>query len=294
VVEGRVIDATTGAPIAGIVVAAYNNDGTMRTFVTTDANGRYVLLLPSGNFKIGAFDPAQNYATEFHPQQVSFALATAISSMPGQTLTLPPFLLLQGGRLSGVVTDLVTGARISGAGVSAYTTEGNLVATTTSSAAGAYRLVLPPGTYRVIGFDPQLRYAPAYPNGASSFDTAPTITITANVDATTDLALPRGTIVKGRVVDEAGRPAEGCEVSALDLTGRRVASAITARDGSFQLALVPGAYKFVAVDPAGRYDRVYYGGASFADAAIVTVAASGAPRLTLTIHLPARRRIVRR
>ncbi|HEY3057214.1 MAG TPA: carboxypeptidase regulatory-like domain-containing protein [Thermoanaerobaculia bacterium] len=292
-VAGRVVDATTGAGIAGITVAAYNPDGTQRTFVTTDANGGYVLLLPSGNFKIAAFDSLLVYATQFYPQQISFAQAPWISIAVGQTTSLQPLMLSKGGHVSGTVSDQLTAAPVKGALVAAYAADGSLVATATTSEAGAYRLVLTPGAYRLVAFDPHLLYAPAYLNAATSFDASSPLTITVSTDAKADFALRRGTLVRGSVVDNSGLPAAGIAVTALDLNGDRVASATTVADGSFQLALVPGTYKFVAVDPAGRYRIEYYGGATFADAAKVTVDATDAPRVALTVHLASRRRAAR-
>ena len=111
---------------------------------------------------------------------------------------------------------------------------------------------------------------------------------------TTNFTLQRGTTVSGTVVDSAQRPVVNLEVIALDLNQNRVASAPTKANGTFQLSLVPGTYKLVAVDPAGRYRASFFGGATFSEAAAVTVTAAGAPQVSFVVQLPSRRRGVHR
>lgn len=290
-VGGRVLDPS-GAGIGGITVAAYNVDGTMRTFVTTDASGNYVLLLPSGAFRIAAFDPALVFATQFYPEQSAFAMSTAIGTTPGQRATLPPFTLAHGGRVSGTVTDRNTGAGIGGAIVQAYNSAGTLVGSTITAGDGSYRMVLPAGSYRLAAADAGFRYAPGYNGGALSFDATTAITIAVDSEARVDFSLSRGTLVIGNVVDDAHRPIGGVEVAALDAGQNRVATGTSAGDGSFRMALPPGNYKFIAIDALGRYVPAYAGGTTFATATTITVDATGAPRVTISMHGSSRHRAV--
>lgn len=293
-VEGHVLDSTTGIGIAGITVAAYNTNGTERTFVNTDGNGRFVLLLPAGNFRIAAFDPALKYAAQFYVQQQSFAHALAVTSAVGQTTTLQPFTLSLGGTISGLVTNQVNGVPVPGAVVAAYGADGELVTSATTTSNGRYRLILPPGSYRLVAFDPQFFFAPAFSGGATSFETETASVVTTGNDSTVDFALRRGTLVRGNAVDEAHSPIANIEITAFDLNGNQVASATTLSDGSFQMSLVPGTYKFVAADPTGRYKASFFGGATFSSATPVAIDATGAPRLTLTLQLPSKHRAIRR
>ncbi len=292
-VVGQVIDAKTGAGLRNITVAAYNGDGSMRTFVSTDPNGLFTLLLPAGDFRIAAFDVALVYATQFYAQSKSSAGAVGIASSVGQIVTLQPFTLSHGGHIEGVVTDQGTGSRISGAVIAAYDTAGFEVATTSTLSTGTYRLILPAGAYRVIAYDPQLRYAPAFAVGAPNFESISPMTIAADADATLNFALRRGTVVTGSVVNESRAPIAGMQVDALDLKWNRVAGATTRSDGSFQLALAPGDYKFMAWDPLGRYRTSFMGGSSFETATTITVDATGAPKVTVIVDPPAHRRAVR-
>jgi 5-hydroxyisourate hydrolase-like protein (transthyretin family) len=290
---GRVLDAATGTPLRNITVAAYNNDGSLRTFVNTDANGNFVLLLPRGDFRIAAYDINLVYATEFYSQSRSFGAAVAVASAVGQTLTLQPFTLEHGGRLNGTARDQISGATISGIVVAAFDNIGFLVGTTSTFSNGTYRLVLPPAAYRVIAYDPQVRYATVFAGGAPNFESIKPVTISVDSDNGLDFVLTRGTLVSGVVFDDSHDAVAGVEVDAFDLSQNRVASATSASDGSFRMALIPGSYKFMAVDPAGRYRSSYMGGSTFATATTIVVDATGAPRLTLVVQSPARRRAVR-
>lgn len=293
-VTGTIVDAVTGLGIRNISVAAYNLDGTQRTFVTTDANGKYVLLLPSGDFRIAAFDNALVYATQFYPQSTSFTHATAVTPSVRQTITLQPIALSHGGWFTGVVTDKLTGAVVPGIVVAAYDSDGEQVSTGTTSETGTYRLVVPAGTYRLVAYDTQLRYAPAFAGGAVSFNTIAPVSVASEAENPISFALVHGTLVNGIVVDPLHAPVSDVRVVALDLTENEVATAISGTDGSFRFALVPGKYKFLAVDPNGRYGSSFMGGSTFADATTVTVDATGAPRLTVMVSALPKRRAVRR
>ncbi|HSP13763.1 MAG TPA: carboxypeptidase-like regulatory domain-containing protein [Thermoanaerobaculia bacterium] len=292
-VAGRVIDAASGSGLRNMTIAAYNNDGSLRTFVNSDGNGDFVLLLPGGDFRIAAYDTTLVYATEFYSQSKSFAAATAVATSVGQTVTLQPFTLSHGGRLTGAAVDQSTGARISGIAIAAYDGNGFLVGTSLTFSTGTYRLVLPAGAYRVVAYDPQLRYASAFAGSAANFDLISPLNIAVDADTTLNFTLQRGTLVTGTVVEESHEPVPDIEIYALDLNQNRVTSAITGSDGSFRLSLIPGSYKFMAVDPNGRYGTSYMGGSTFSSAVTIIVDAAGAPKLTMTVQPPARRRAVR-
>lgn len=292
-VAGTIADAVTGTGIRNISVAAYNNDGTQRTFVTTDANGRYVLLLPPGNFRIAAFDNALVYATQFYPQSNSFAHATAVAPAPGQTITLPPIALSHGGWFSGFVTDKLNGAFIPGIVVAAYDSDGDQVSNGIASAAGRYRMIVPAGAYKLIAYDPQVLYAPAFGGGAISFNASSPFSIAGETESTVSFALARGTRVNGTVVDRSHAPVSDVSVIAYDLEQNQVATTISRTDGSFRFALVPGKYKFLVFDSNGRYGTTFMGGPTFAEAFTVTVEATGAPHLTVIVVPPPKRRAVR-
>ena len=87
---GRILDATTGKPIAGADVRG--NTGTRFHSVRTDAEGRYEISHVTGGLKINASDP--NHVTQI------FKLDAAGED---STVSVPDIRLQRGGRISGRV-----------------------------------------------------------------------------------------------------------------------------------------------------------------------------------------------
>jgi hypothetical protein len=156
-VQGTVRTAG-GQPVAGAVVAAYDALGRLGASAPTDAQGNYTLVVAAGSWRVLAYDPQLVYATSHAQGATSFETTQAITMLVGQTSTLD-FTLQPGVRVSGTVAS-ETGQPVSDVDVFALDAAGNRVAGGTS-AEGTFTLVLTPGTYRLITFDPMRRYAPS-------------------------------------------------------------------------------------------------------------------------------------
>ena len=88
----------------------------------------------------------------------------------------------------------------------------------------------------------------------------------------------------GRTYDEEGNlltvtrtfsPLSGIQIGALDLTGNRVATAMS-KDSAFDLVLAPGTYKLLATDPLQRYYATFYNSAyTLAAATPIVVPSNG-------------------
>ena len=259
-VAGRV--TSDSGPLQGISVAAYNDDGSQRAVVQTNADGAYTLLLPQGTYRIAAYDSGLVYSTQFYSQRVLFGNATSVPVIAGQTTPAIDFALTRGARFSGTVTDQTTRAPIAGISVGAYDDAGSLLSVATTDASGNYAIVIPPGSYKLLAFDPLLRYITAFGGGARNYETAAVFQMDGSGTRQIDFGLTRGVHISGSVVDAGAAfvPVSGVEIDALDLEGDRVASAV-AHDGTFDLVLAPGAYKLLAVDPLGRFYAMFYNSA---------------------------------
>lgn len=289
-IAGRVVNAA-GTPLANITVAAYNLDGTIYTSAITRADGTYELLVAAGAYKLVAFDLQLAHATQFFGGVLDFNSSGPVGIATGQSLGGFDFALVRGGRITGTVRD---GSQPrAGIVVAAYNAAGLLIASANTAADGTYALVVPPGDYRVVGFDPSFRYAPSYAGGAGTFDQTVPRSIAADSTTVVDLLLTRGFVVSGEVVDENGQPISGVNVFAVDAAGNRIAGG-TSVDGHFTLAVPSGSYKFLAADPAGRYAVNYFDGAStLGDAELVSVSDNGTTTLRFTLHRVVRRRAIR-
>lgn len=280
-----VVRDSNGAPLAQITVAAFNFDGTLRTFTTTAVDGTFTLLVPTGDYKLAAYDVALTYATQYATAQSSFVAANVLHVVAPQQLNAIDFALVRGGQLTGRVV-AQNGVPLANITVAAYDAAGTLVASALTNAEGNYRFVVAPGTYSVAAFDRALQYAPS---------SAQTLAINAATTTTRDFALPLAATVHITARDiTTHEPVAGIYVSAYDSAGALAATTITAADGTAGFALASGTYRFVAYDPVQRYATSYYANAPSFDSAMPLTLVSGQSAAELAFQLTAAPRGARR
>jgi hypothetical protein len=280
---------TRGARITGhvnapnLVVAAYNLDGTLHVSTTSDANGNYTLVVVPGEYRIAVSDPSLTYAALFYGGSTDFRVAqrlTVTGDMTGIDVTLP-----RGGRITGIVRSN-TSQPLIGMTVGAYDIQGTLAASAITGGDGRYSLVVAPGLYRVVAFDPTLIYATSYAGGALSYETTGPVSVQADVTITADFTMRRGVRISGSVTTPFGTPADDIEIFALDASGNRIAGAVSS-DGTFTIVVPPGTYRLIALDPHRRY-------AASEPSAFITVTQGQTPApIALTLQAASRRRAVR-
>lgn len=276
-VSGTVRDAATGSRLQGMVVAAYDASGALRGTATTDATGLYVLSVNPGQYRLLSYDPSGVYATTFDDDAESFE-TSPLRSIPAGGAQVN-FELVKGGFISGSVR--------AGAVVEAYNLSGTRRGFTTANASGGYTLVLPPGDYKLVAFDPEAVYAPSFWQNARSFPEATAVRVkqgltTGNIGFT----LVPAARVSGTAVDASTlAPLASMLVYAYTPGGALVATTTTDATGAFTFSLAPGAYRFVAADPARLFATTFYEGSrSFEQASVVTVV-SGEQRPGVQLRL---------
>jgi hypothetical protein len=88
-IAGRVIDATTQAPIEGAFVCAFEGEAEPSGCAPTNSNGEYVIAgLPSGNgYKVefDAFEPSTEYRQQFYNDKSSLAEAQPVAVTASHT-----------------------------------------------------------------------------------------------------------------------------------------------------------------------------------------------------------------
>jgi hypothetical protein len=166
-----VVVTSSNTPLQGMVVSAYNLDGTRRGFQTTNALGEFALTVPAGEYKVVAWDDALVFAPEFYSNAKSFGTASTVrvsAHVFGITFSLDP-----GAKASGVVTASKTGQPLSGINVSAFdAATGELIAYVTTRAGGEFLLALPAGRYKFGATDPAEKYLAEFSANAPSFAAA--------------------------------------------------------------------------------------------------------------------------
>lgn len=282
--RGALIRGRVNGP--NLTVAAYNLDGTLHNATVSDAQGNYTLVVAPGEYKVGVSDASQTYATRFYGDTPDFRAAMRLfvgNDTTGIDVTLP-----RGGRITGTVRDAATAQPLAGMTAAAYDAAGVLVASATTAADGRYTLVVAPGAYRVLVFDPNLDFVTAYAGGTSTYETTVPINLTADATVTAHLTMRRGTRVTGRTVHQNGSAVTGLEVFALDAAGNRVAGSTSATDGAFTIVLPPGTYRLLAVDPQSRYHPTE------APTAIIVTGGAPPPPVQITLQGVTKRRAVRK
>ena len=285
-VAGRITDRATGAALAGITAAAYNADGTTRASATSDAGGAYSIVVPPGDYRVGAFDAALVYLPQFYLAQSLFANASVAHALAQQTAGGFDFALLKGARVAGRVTTRSTSAPLGAMTVGAYDASGRLLASAATDANGNYALLLAPTTVKLLAFDPALHYANAYYLGAATFASTPSLPLAEGSSLAADFALPDAGRIAGSVADVAtGAPLAAMQVLVYDASFQTIAETSTDAAGIFRIAVPAGAYTIAAADPARRY-----AGAAYASAINVAAGQDVGPfpiRLAIVAATPA-------
>lgn len=186
-----VVRAPAGVTVADVVVAAYNLNGTRRGFQKVSPTGSYTLVLPSGTFKIGAYDERLILATEFHADAASFQKASTVEIDGNRSID---FTLEIGGRLSGTVLRQTDDSPLEDALVYAVDSAGDVVATSTTGLDGRFSMVVLPGDYRVIAADPSGDLESRYLGGVPDFGSASSVSVLAGQNISElDISLPPAT-----------------------------------------------------------------------------------------------------
>ena len=163
VVKGTVTDAGNGTRLPNMVVAAYTTAGALMAVSTTDSNGNYSLTFATGAYRLLAYDNAGTYATTFAGDADSFE-TSAVLNVTGDVNNFN-FALRKAGTVTGTVVAAASGTPLRAITVAAYNSgSGTRRGFAQTDATGQYRLVLPPGAYRIAAYDDGGTYAVRFYN----------------------------------------------------------------------------------------------------------------------------------
>jgi hypothetical protein len=183
-------------------------------------------------------------------------LARAVAEVQARGGWIPPPRRGGAATISGAVIDAATNEGVGGVEVVFRNDAGE--ETTIAGPDGRYRIDLPIGTYRAfirdetvisVGYAERVRL-PGLPEadaaGAPDDALMPVVVASGDADGV-DLTVTRGGVVRGKVVDRAGRPIANAVLQALT-QGLRLRPTLgtdvaeTGTDGAFELRLAPGRY----------------------------------------------------
>lgn len=260
-ISGTVTDAATHNGIADTGVTVYDALGNVAGTASTDADGNYsVTGLAAGNYRL-AFAHS-TYTSQYYDGASSLADASQVSASAGVTTTGIDAALVALGGLSGTVTDGASHAALPNIAVTVYSANGDVVATTTTDANGAYTVShLEAGQDKVRFSDPGSFYATQYYNGEPSLDAADPVTIAdGQTTSGIDIALQGTGAISGTVTDALTTNAiAGITVKAFDANSVLTGTATTDANGSYTVSQLPtGSYTVEFADPNNSYPSQYY------------------------------------
>jgi hypothetical protein len=151
-ISGEVTNAA-GTPLPNINVDVYTGlDNEPVRFTSTNANGEYTVEdLSEGSYKVGFFPSESTYLSQYYNGQSSLFNANSVLVTGGKTTSGIGATLIEGGKISGTVTDAFTHSGLAKIGVSAYTTSGEFgYGFASTNASGQYTISgLQAGSYKI-------------------------------------------------------------------------------------------------------------------------------------------------
>ena len=273
-ISGMVTDASTGLPLAGVMVWARDTYSNLSS-AQTDSYGNYTINnLTPGDYRVQV--EYSGYALEYYNNANSYDNAALVTVQASQTTTNINFALDPGGNISGTITDAVSGLAIAGVAVSAKSTLGGEKVVQTDSLGNYTINYLAAGSYTVqVKFDgAHTQYAIEYYNSTYDQDDATPVTVQVGQTASgINFALESAGSVSGTIMDSTNNlPIEGVMVTAENVLGGKN-SVQTNSDGNYTINnLLPGTCTIKA--EKNSYTAEYYDNAAdITSAAPVTIQA---------------------
>lgn len=269
-ITGTITDALTGELLRGVGVTIFLPSGTFVASSFTNGSGVFATQgLPTGTY-YARTNNARGYINRLHNAidcvRCAVASGTPISVTLGGTTSGINFALSPGARITGTITDAVTGAAVPGASVTIFDSAGFGVAGAASNAVGAYTITtgLTTGTYYARTFN-QLGYVNklynTFPCLQCNVTTGNPIALTAGaLTGGIDFALTPGGRVAGTVLS-AGAPVVDTFVDVFSSGGTFLTSARTGSTGQYLTGegLLPGTYYVATENYSGLIDKLYDG-----------------------------------
>ncbi len=273
-ISGAVTNVSTGTPLANVRVDIAAANGSWVAYGVTDSSGSYTTAagLNPGTYFARTSNQA-GYLDELYNNlpcpngACTVTSGTPISVSAGTTTPGISFGLVQGGRISGVVTDSATGAPIENVRVVINVASGAYVTAAFTDSSGAYTVPsLVAGTYYVtssneLGYVDEMFANVPCPGGSCTTSSGTPVTVTAgSTTGGVNLGLDRGARVNGSVSDATtGQALAGVTVYVYNPSGWYMGYGVTGANGAYttRSGLPTGTYYARTEGAAGHIDELW-------------------------------------
>ena len=251
-ISGTVTDDETGRPISAVNIVADKLDSiSPRYNGLSDRSGRYILIgVAPGRYRLWPTVGRGDYIPEIYDDRLNFNDADVVTVRGAEAVEGIDFALRPGARISGTVTDDLTGLPLSNITVTA----GPSMVHTKTDGLGRYTLRgLPDGVIEVEMSGQGSEYVEATRGVSVSGE---------GHYADIDFSLVTGTTISGRVTDEdTGLPISNQRIDINNVLGGIAprAESVTGDDGRYTLrGVAPGIYRVFPCCAGLDYVREYY------------------------------------
>lgn len=246
-IKGTVTDAARKRLARITIVLRDSGSRVTRAIAHTDAQGRYSVRVPPGDYLLGAINQTAASTAASRPRAERITVAA--------TPVTRNLQLGAGGRISGTVTAEKGGARLTGIHIKlrdSRNAQPDVEVRTEDD--GGYRVNLAPGSYFLIAENTTLQpYAPILGTGAR-------LDVQRGAGVTAHLALQHGHMISGVVTSAARTPLAGVAMRLHGADDReRATLRRTNRAGEYRLWVRPGRYVVLARGQAVTVDATAAG-----------------------------------
>jgi PKD domain/Carboxypeptidase regulatory-like domain len=268
-ITGKVTNASSAAPLAGITVCAQATaGGSGEQCASSSSGGEYAIVgLATGEYKLDFYPgTSANYVAQYYHDAESYTEAQAVTVTAGSTTSGIDAAMTVGGQITGKVTNASTKAAVDGVEICprAAHAETFFLQCATTNPAGEYTLVgLATGEYKLEFSAAGQNYLPQYYGGEASEAEASVVSVTAgSTTPTIDAAMVVGGEISGKVLEASTKSAvadiEVCAAPVAD-SGFFEHCAFTDDNGEYTiLALSGGEYDVRFSSPSDGYAEQYY------------------------------------
>ncbi|WP_457973931.1 beta strand repeat-containing protein [Arthrobacter sp. D1-17] len=281
-VRGASISGSVAAPAGTDLTSVYVNvsaaDNSPSFSARVNYDGSYLVRgLPAGAYKVQFSGSGAGTLDQWHANASSFETATPLTLAAGQDLTGIDATLVKGASISGTVT-APAGVDLGGVSVQVRSLDGSSWFSTQVDRIGKYTVRgLPAGTYKVQYSGYASGTLTQWYAGASTFESATPVTVTAGQDVTgIDAELKNGASISGKISAPAGVDLTAVWATAYHSSGAMdyAGSSSVAADGSYKVGgLQAGSYKVqFNTGDSGALAQWYGGGLTFSTATAIALA----------------------
>jgi hypothetical protein len=290
-IKGKVT-RSGGVALKDIEVTANGEDGWYRA--VTAADGTFSVAVGPGTYMLSFADPDEIYGSGYYSSagftywyESATPVAVGSVDVTGKNVTLPLAI-----HISGTVTAAGVGG-LEYIDIEASATGSNYYyGYTSTDSDGNYSVTVAPGAYTLRFTDGSEVYGSGYYATAGfTYNPAAATSITVASASVTgkNITLPLAVHLVGTVTNAGSDPLSGIQVSALDPTTGKSDSYphSTDGDGTYSIAVAPGAYDLWFYDGSGAYGSGYHGASGFTyDPGLASPVTIAATDVTTNITLP--------